>query len=63
MLFMISVDGVKEKAGSTITRRVLDVLLAMPERHRFTRGIIASIGGKQVPTMYDRSSRHKSVFQ
>ena len=32
-----------------ITRRVLDLLLAMPERHRFVRGMVAWIGGKQVP--------------
>jgi dolichol-phosphate mannosyltransferase len=40
-----------------ITRRVLDILLTMPERHRFTRGMVAWIGGKQVPLVYDRKSR------
>ena len=32
-----------------MTRRVLDLLLAMPERHRFIRGMVAWIGGRQVP--------------
>jgi len=27
-----------------MTRRVLDILLAMPERHRFIRGMVAWIG-------------------
>jgi glycosyltransferase involved in cell wall biosynthesis len=40
-----------------LTRRVLDLLLAMPERHRFIRGMVAWIGGKQVPLLYDRHAR------
>jgi dolichol-phosphate mannosyltransferase len=40
-----------------INRRVLDLLLGMPERHRFLRGMIAWIGGKQVPLVYDRQAR------
>jgi glycosyltransferase involved in cell wall biosynthesis len=40
-----------------VTRRVLDVLLAMPERHRFIRGLVAWIGGRQVPLLYDRQAR------
>ena len=40
-----------------LNRRVLDLLLAMPERHRFLRGMIAWIGGKQVPLVYDRQPR------
>ncbi|HEY4170087.1 MAG TPA: glycosyltransferase family 2 protein [Reyranella sp.] len=40
-----------------VTRRVLDVLLAMPERHRFIRGMIAWIGGRQVAIPYDRKPR------
>ena len=32
-----------------ISRRVLDVLLAMPECHRFVRGMISWIGFRQVP--------------
>jgi dolichol-phosphate mannosyltransferase len=40
-----------------MTRKVLDLLLAMPERHRFIRGMVAWIGGKQVPLPYDRKAR------
>ena len=39
-----------------ITRRVLDLLIAMPERHRFIRGMVAWIGGRQVPLVYDRAA-------
>jgi dolichol-phosphate mannosyltransferase len=40
-----------------MSRRVLDLLLAMPERHRFIRGMVAWIGGRQVPLLYDRKAR------
>ncbi|MBS0223921.1 MAG: glycosyltransferase family 2 protein [Proteobacteria bacterium] len=40
-----------------ITRHVLDILVAMPERHRFIRGMVAWIGGRQVPFAYDRKPR------
>ncbi len=40
-----------------MTRRVLDLLLVMPERHRFIRGMVAWNGGKQVPLLYDRQAR------
>ncbi|HZQ00276.1 MAG TPA: glycosyltransferase family 2 protein [Reyranella sp.] len=40
-----------------MSRRVLDLLLAMPERHRFIRGMVAWIGGRQVPLVYDRKAR------
>jgi dolichol-phosphate mannosyltransferase len=40
-----------------MTRRVVDLLLAMPERHRFIRGMVAWIGGRQVPLVYDRDPR------
>ena len=40
-----------------VTRRVLDMLLAMPERHRFIRGMVAWIGGRQVAIPYDRKPR------
>ena len=40
-----------------VTRRVLDLLLAMPERHRFIRGMVAWIGGRQVALAYDRKAR------
>lgn len=40
-----------------MTRRALEVLLAMPERHRFIRGMIAWMGFKQVSLSYEREER------
>jgi dolichol-phosphate mannosyltransferase len=40
-----------------ITRRVLDALNAMPEHHRFIRGMVSWIGFRQVPLEYDRDPR------
>lgn len=40
-----------------ISRRALDVLISMPERHRFIRGMVSWIGFRQVPLMYDRDAR------
>jgi len=41
-----------------ISRRVADLLVAMPEQHRFLRGMVAWIGGRQVPLLYDRDARY-----
>ncbi len=40
-----------------MTRRALDVLLAMPEQHRFIRGMVSWIGFRQEPIRYDRDLR------
>lgn len=40
-----------------ISRRVLDVLLRMPEQHRFVRGMVSWIGFKQVALQYERAER------
>ena len=40
-----------------MTRRALDVLQAMPERHRFLRGMVSWIGFRQEPLDYDRDLR------
>jgi len=40
-----------------ISRRALDVLMAMPEQARFIRGMVAWIGFRQVPFLYDREER------
>ena len=40
-----------------ISRRVLDLILQMPERHRFLRGMISWVGFRQVPFLYDRDKR------
>ena len=40
-----------------MSRRVLSVVLAMPESHRFIRGMIAWAGFRQVPVEYHRKER------
>ena len=40
-----------------ISRRALEVLLAMPEQARFIRGMVAWIGFRQVPFLYNRDER------
>ncbi len=40
-----------------MSRRALDVLLSMPERHRFIRGMVSWIGFRQEPYLFDRDSR------
>jgi polyisoprenyl-phosphate glycosyltransferase len=40
-----------------ISRRVLDILNAMPEQHRFLPGLVSWVGLKQVPLVYDRAPR------
>jgi polyisoprenyl-phosphate glycosyltransferase len=40
-----------------MSRRALDALLAMPEQARFIRGMVAWIGFRQVPFVYDRQQR------
>jgi glycosyltransferase involved in cell wall biosynthesis len=41
-----------------LDRKVVDVLLAMPERDRFLRGMVSWIGFRQVGVLYDRAPRH-----
>src|SRR5947208_3399062 len=40
-----------------VSRRVVDVILQMPERHRFLRGMVSWVGFRQVPFLYDRDKR------
>jgi dolichol-phosphate mannosyltransferase len=40
-----------------MSRRALDALLAMPEQHRFVRGMVSWIGLRQVPLRYVRDPR------
>jgi glycosyltransferase involved in cell wall biosynthesis len=40
-----------------MSARVVEILLAMPERSRFIRGMVSWIGGRQVPIHYDRDAR------
>ena len=44
-----------------MSRRALDVLMAMPEQARFVRGMVAWIGFRQVPFPYDRAQRLAGV--
>jgi len=41
-----------------ISRRVLELLRAMPEPRRFTRGMISWLGFRQVALPFDRAPRH-----
>ena len=40
-----------------MSRRALDALLSLPEQARFIRGMVAWIGFRQVPFVYDRAER------
>jgi dolichol-phosphate mannosyltransferase len=40
-----------------MSRRALDALLSMPEQTRFIRGMVAWVGFRQVPILYDRDER------
>jgi glycosyltransferase involved in cell wall biosynthesis len=40
-----------------ISRRVCDLIVAMPERHRFIRGMVSWVGYRQEPILYDRDAR------
>jgi dolichol-phosphate mannosyltransferase len=40
-----------------ISRRVLELILQMPERHRFIRGMVSWVGFRQTAFLYDRDSR------
>jgi polyisoprenyl-phosphate glycosyltransferase len=40
-----------------MSRRVLNVLLQMPEQSRYTRGLVSWVGFHQVPFLYDREAR------
>jgi glycosyltransferase involved in cell wall biosynthesis len=40
-----------------VSRRVVDLLIAMPEQYRFIRGMVAWTGFKQLPVYYDRGKR------
>jgi glycosyltransferase involved in cell wall biosynthesis len=46
-----------------MTRRVADILAHMPERDRFIRGMVAWLGFRQVPFLYDRDPRFAGTTQ
>ncbi len=41
-----------------LDRKVVEVLIAMPERDRFLRGMVSWIGFRQVAVLYNRAPRH-----
>lgn len=63
MLSFLSDTKIPENVGDfrLITRRVLDQLLSMPEQQRFIRGMIAWIGFRQEPFLYERDPRFAGV--
>lgn len=44
-----------------MSRRALDALLSLPEQARFIRGMVAWVGFRQVPFVYDRAERFSGV--
>jgi glycosyltransferase involved in cell wall biosynthesis len=40
-----------------ISRRLCDLIVSMPERHRFIRGMVSWAGYQQVAVLYDRDAR------
>jgi dolichol-phosphate mannosyltransferase len=59
MMNLVADQRIPEDSGDfrLITRRVLRVFCAMPERHRFIRGMINWVGFQQVGIRYRRASR------
>lgn len=55
---LVDIDIPKDTGDFRLmSRRALEVLNAMPEQHRFIRGMVSWIGLKQVPLPYDRQKR------
>ena len=46
-----------------ISRRVVDLLATMPERHRYVRGMVSWLGFDQRPLLYDRDPRFAGQSQ
>lgn len=44
-----------------MNRVIVDALASMPEHHRFIRGMVSWIGGKQVPLYYNRDARFAGI--
>ncbi|MDE2383151.1 MAG: glycosyltransferase family 2 protein [Alphaproteobacteria bacterium] len=63
MLRRLSGVDIPRDAGDfrLITRQIADILNAMPEQHRFLRGMVAMVGFRQVALPYERDARHAGV--
>lgn len=59
LLNRLSDVPVPEQSGDfrLLSRRVVELLVAMPEKHRFLRGLTSWVGFKQVPIDYERQGR------
>lgn len=59
ILSRLTTVGIPEDTGDfrLMTRNVVSILLAMPEQHRFIRGMVSWIGGQQMPLLYERDRR------
>jgi dolichol-phosphate mannosyltransferase len=59
LLSRMSDVAIPEDTGDfrLLDRRIVDALLAMPERARYLRGMVSWIGGRQVPLYYERQPR------
>lgn len=44
-----------------ISRRVCDIIVRMPERQRYIRGMVSWVGFRQEPILYDRDARAAGV--
>jgi glycosyltransferase involved in cell wall biosynthesis len=61
LMYVIGDHSLPQDTGDfrLINRRVLELLQKMPERQRYLRGMVAWVGLKQVPLLYDRAPRAK----
>jgi glycosyltransferase involved in cell wall biosynthesis len=60
LLAKLAAEPIPRDSGDfrLMSRRVVDVLAAMPERQRFIRGMVCWVGGRQVALPYERHPRH-----
>lgn len=59
MLKMVSDRPIPLDTGDfrLISRRVCDLIVSMPERQRYIRGMVSWVGFRQEPILYDRDAR------
>jgi dolichol-phosphate mannosyltransferase len=56
---LLGAEGLRADAGDfrLLDRRALDAVLAMPEKHRFLRGMVGWVGFRTADVYYDRRPR------
>lgn len=61
LLTMVTREHIPEQVGDfrLMDRVVVNALRAMPERHRFIRGLVSWAGFRQMPIDYDRARRNR----